>query len=89
MSLEFPRAVLTWEFEIGADSTDDPALWLWIIVDDAVADDSDFPRFTMLIQDRIRRALRERRIERWPYIRFRTASEQRAMQGSATHQSSQ
>jgi hypothetical protein len=81
MSLKFPTGVLTWEFEIGADSTGDPALWLWIIVDDAVADDGEFPRFSADIQDRIRRALRERRIERWPYIRFRTASEQRAMLG--------
>lgn len=87
-SLGLPEGVLTWEFEIGLDSTNDPALWLWIIVDDAVARSSEFPEFSAAVQNRIRRALRERQIERWPYIRFRTITEQREMLGSATHESS-
>jgi hypothetical protein len=88
VSLDLPPEVLTFEVEIGDDSTGDPALWLWIIVDDDVANDAEFPKLSANIQDRIRHALRKADIERWPYIRFRTANEQRAMLGTAAHESS-
>jgi len=85
-SVSFPPDVLTWEFEIGADSTGDPAVWLWIIVNDALADKPNFSALTANLQEQIRREFREGQVQHWPYIRFRTASEQQALMGEAMHE---
>lgn len=84
MSLTFPREVLTWDIEFGTDSTGDPALWLWIILVDGAADGDEFAVLTAGVREQIRRALRDARIERWPYVRFRTASEEQELLQGAT-----
>lgn len=88
MSLTFPREVLTWDIEFGTDSTGDPALWLWIILEDRAADGVEFAALTAGVREQIRRALRDAQIERWPYIRFRTASEEQEILQDATYESS-
>lgn len=71
--------MLTWEYELGSDSTDDPAVWIWVFVNDATAQRADFTEMTTQIRRKIRDALSSAGIERWPYINFRTSSEQRAL----------
>jgi hypothetical protein len=88
MSLTFPREVLTWDIEFGTDSTGDPALWLWIILEDGAANDVEFAALTAGIRDQIRRALRDAHIESWPYVRFRTASEEQEILQGATYEPS-
>ena len=39
--VKFPKEVLTWDFEIGQDSTGDPAVWIWMVVIDSVAGDPE------------------------------------------------
>jgi hypothetical protein len=78
-NVRFPAGVLTWEFEFGRDSTGDPAVWIWIVVDDTAANEPGFDREANLLPRQIREALRKSGIERWPYVRFRTASEQKAL----------
>lgn len=76
----FPDQVLTWEFEFGRDSSNDPAVWIWLVVEDAAADDPAFAAATARLPRRIRDALQKAGLDRWPYVRFRTASEQKALQ---------
>jgi hypothetical protein len=78
-AVTFPEAVLTWDFELGTDSTGDPAVWVWVFVDSATAESDDFASLASDIEDRIRESLSAANVTRWPYVRFRTASEQRAL----------
>ncbi|HWE93213.1 MAG TPA: hypothetical protein VG269_04500 [Tepidisphaeraceae bacterium] len=78
--VRFPDQVLTWEFEFGRDSSNDAAVWIWLVVDDAAASDDTFSAATTHLPRQIREAIQRAGLERWPYVRFRTASEQRALQ---------
>ena len=40
--IHFPKGVLTWEFEFGQDSSDYPAVWIWLVVEDRAAKDKAF-----------------------------------------------
>lgn len=79
--IEFPPAVRTWDYELGLDSTSDPAVWLYIFVDDQTAASDDFLGLTLEIEGKIRDGLGAAGITRWPYFRFRTESEQRELVG--------
>jgi len=80
-SISFPKnVVLTWTFEVGADSTGDPAIWIWVIVDDQAAKHEEFfTKTAREVEGEIRAALSAAGVARWPYIHFRTGSEQRAL----------
>jgi hypothetical protein len=80
--VQFPPEVLTWEFEFGRDSTGDPAVWIWVLVDDAAANDPGFTTVSTRLQREIQQALQRAGLDRWPYVRFRTASEQKALQAA-------
>jgi hypothetical protein len=79
-AVRFPDAALTWVCEFGQDSTGDPAVWIWVIVDDEAADDPAFTNTTIHLQRDILIALQKAGIDRWPYLRFHTASEQKELQ---------
>jgi hypothetical protein len=53
---------------------------IWILVDDAVADDAGFARTTTRLQREILQALQRVGLDRWPYLRLRTFSEQKSLQ---------
>jgi hypothetical protein len=74
---DFPPSVKSFDFELGEDATGDPAAWIWIIVDDAASDSQDFASTASEIRQRVRKAFAEARILRWPYVRFRSVSEER------------
>jgi hypothetical protein len=73
------KLVLNWDFRLGADSTGEPAIWVWVFVDPDVAAGEDFNTLASDVQRRVRDSLAEAGIARWAYVRFRTASEQRAL----------
>jgi hypothetical protein len=77
--VKFPSFVRNFEFELRPDWTDDPAIWVWIFVDDAAAGQQDFPAAAAKIEQSVRDALAAAGVARWPYVRFRTVSEQRAL----------
>jgi hypothetical protein len=67
-----PAAVKDWQVETGEDSTGDPAVWVWVTLED----DADFAvrqRLRTSVRDAVHRNLR--RTEPWVYVRFRGASE--------------
>lgn len=52
------------------------------MVSNDVADDADFTEATIRAAREIHEALQEAGLERWPYVRVRSASEQKALQES-------
>jgi len=77
--VRWPPCVLTLNVELGADSTGDPAIWIWVFVDDEAATATDFPSIAMEIEEEIRAAFAASGVDRWPYVRFRTRAEQLAL----------
>jgi hypothetical protein len=67
-----PEELVDLHFETGPDHSGDPAIWIWAIL----IDEADFARHTSRIRKLIEAAARAISPERWPYVRFRTASEQ-------------
>jgi hypothetical protein len=66
---------------VDVDATGAPAVWIWVVVDDAAAVRPDFPSVAAAIRDAIRDALEQAGIARWPYVRFRTRSEEAELAG--------
>jgi hypothetical protein len=80
-SLRFPEVVrLIWEFD--NDATGDPAIRVWVVLKDDVAKRPGLFEKEVKIRDQIDLALRRQGLRRWPYIEFRTASEQRGLERS-------
>jgi hypothetical protein len=81
-NLRFPEVVkLIREFD--TDATGDPAIRVWVILKDEVAERPTYFEDAVRIRDQIDLALRRHGIRRWPYIHFRTASEQRGLERTA------
>lgn len=74
--VDFPDSVETWDYEFGRDSSAEPAVWIWLIVDDAAAEDTTLADVTIRLRREIHRAVQSVGLERWPYVRVRTVSEQ-------------
>ena len=75
-----PTPVSSWQVETGLDSTEDPAVWVWAILQD---DDVEFDKryqLRSIIHDLVRSIIRDLVKEVDPssfvYIRFRGASEE-------------
>lgn len=81
--VDFPPGVVRWDLEVGDDATGDPAVWIWLFVDEEIAQRKEVSRVTTAARQRIRNALAAAGIQRWPYIRARTEAEERAP-GSAS-----
>ena len=80
--VKFPRGFVSWESRFGQDSSGDPAVWIWVIVDDDAADDPGFTAESTRVSREIREALQRTGSDRWPYVRFRTATEQKSLQAA-------
>lgn len=78
--VHFPSVVETWDYEFGRDSSGDPAVWIWVLVDDVAADDATFTDNTVRLRREIHQAIQRAGLDRWPFVRFRTVSEQRSLQ---------
>ncbi len=69
---ELPAPVSSWHVETGLDSTDDPAVWVWAMLQD---DEVEFAKRSQL-RSIIREAIDEKTDSSMiVYIRFRGASE--------------
>ena len=63
-----PTPVSSWRVEIGIDATDEPAVWVWAMLDEEEVDLDTGKR----LRDAVRRETGD---ERWVYVRFRSASD--------------
>ncbi|MCK6514298.1 hypothetical protein L6R46_04480 [Myxococcota bacterium] len=75
------EAVDHWVIQQGPDSTNDPAIWVWVILKDALASRVSDVRVVNQIRDLIQGCLYEELdvhfdFELYVYVRFRTVTEQ-------------
>ena len=82
-SVDFPPWVLNWDYEIGGDHADDPAVWVTLYADEGAIPPDQLGRGASEMIPKIHSALTAAGSRRWPYIRMRTAREYRAGWGSA------
>ena len=67
-----PTAITDWLVETGTDSADEPAVWVWAVLDD---DNVDLDT-RLVIRNQVFDYIRERsEIAVWVYVSFTTASE--------------
>jgi len=66
------------EFDI--DSVGDPSVLLYVIVSDSAAKKKNFFTLASEIRDRLGDSIQHSGLNRWPYIRFRTESEEKALE---------
>ena len=76
-----PDTIRDVSYRLDVDASGAPAVWIWVVIDDAAASSRDFPAVAAGIRTAIRDALQKAGIERWPYVRFRTRSEQAELAG--------
>ena len=73
---DLPTPVAWWEVRTGLDSTDDPAVWVWAMLED---EDADFATVSVVrrkVRDLVRDVTRRQTgTAWWPYVHFRGVSE--------------
>jgi hypothetical protein len=73
-----PEWVRELVFETGNDATlGEPAIWIWVEIADDAAEDDVFSQNTRLARSIVDEAARKIAPDRWPFILFRSSSEQR------------
>ena len=78
-SVRFPSWVVNWDYELAGDDEGTPAVWINLFADQSSASPKEYGRFALRMTQAIRRALSANGVSRWPYIRVRTAVEQKAI----------
>ncbi len=68
-----PAVVQAWDVEVGADATDEEAVWVWVTLRDEDLNRQTREQFRGLV----RNAVRQRTSDSppWVYVRFRGVSE--------------
>ena len=72
---QIPVWIQEMRFESGKDASGDPALWIWVEMDDAAATREDFSQNTRRVRSMIIDCVRRLDVPYWPYVRFSTVSE--------------
>ena len=72
---QLPDWVREMRFESGKDANGDPAIWIWVEMDDTAATKEDFSRNTRRVRSMIIDCVRRLDVPHWPYVRFSTVSE--------------
>ena len=67
-----PTPVSSWRVEMGPDATDDPAVWVWTMLEHEEVDSRTRFQLRSMARDPVRR---ETDNASWVYVRFRGASE--------------
>ena len=69
---ELPTPVSSWHVETGPDSTDDPAVWVWAMLEDEEVEFAKRYRLRSIIRDLVNEKAGSSLLV---YVRFRGASE--------------
>lgn len=69
---DLPAWVSGWQVETGLDWADDPAVWVWALLEDEEVDFAARSRLREAVRDRVHRAAGE---AEWVYVHFRRVSE--------------
>ena len=69
---QLPTPVASWHVEMGPDATEDPSVWVWVMLEDEDVDIWTRALLREMVRDTVRRRARH---APWVYVRFRGASE--------------
>ena len=69
---DLPTPVSSWRVEVGPDATEDPAVWVWAVLEHEEVDVGTRSRLRKIVRDLVRS---ETDSDDWVYVRFRGASE--------------
>lgn len=69
---ELPAQVSAWQVETGPDATDDPAVWVWIMLEEEDVDFQTRSQLREIVRDQVQHQTND---GSWVYVRFRSASE--------------
>ena len=69
---DLPTPVSSWQVEAGPDATEDPAVWVWAMLEHEEVDAGTRSQLRNIVRDLVRR---ETDATCWVYVRFRGASE--------------
>lgn len=75
-----PKEVVDWQVELGLDWTDEPAVYIWLIIDDAAWSREWSRQNAGRVASIAREAIHAAEIDRWPYVRIRPAAEHHELQ---------
>ena len=67
-----PAQVSSWQVETGPDATDDPAVWVWVMLEDEAVDFQTRSRLREMVRNQVRNKTND---DSWVYVRFRGAPE--------------
>ena len=67
-----PAKVSGWQVETGIDWADEPAVWVWALLEDEEVDLATRSRLRDMVRDYLRQ---KAGAAKWVYVRFRGASE--------------
>ncbi len=67
-----PARVSGWQVETGLDWADEPAVWVWALLEDEEVESAALDRLREMVRDCVHRAAGQ---AEWVYVRFRGASE--------------
>jgi hypothetical protein len=67
----WPAAVKGYELEFGEDSTGDPAVWIWLAIDDDVRPSAEKIQELGEFRRDVQSAILDAHLSRWPYVGFR------------------
>ena len=69
---ELPTPVTSWQVETGPDATEEPSVWVWVILKDEDVDFATRAQLRDIVRDTVRRQTDDLS---WVYVRFRGSSE--------------
>lgn len=75
-AIDRPPFVKEIRYALDTDSTGDPAVLIWVILRDDIADSDEILEHVEPVRSTIVQALSDAGIDRWPYLRYRGQSEQ-------------
>jgi hypothetical protein len=74
----FPEWVVNWDYELGSDAEGDEVVWVNVFADEKAIPGSRLAREASELTSKARQAFNAAGVQRWPYIRMRTAYEHKA-----------
>jgi hypothetical protein len=76
--IQYPDWVVTSDYELGSDEDETPAVWLNVYADEEAAPKERLGLEAARLTQELRKRLAEERINRWPYVRLRSAQKHKA-----------
>jgi len=76
----FPPEVVDWRIELGIDWTEEPAVYIWLLIDDDVWSREWSRKNAGRVASIASEAIHAAEVGRWPYVRIRPMFEQREIE---------